>query len=244
MKFNVIYLLFSLLLLGCKNEKKLTIEPVHYASETCAGCPKVDITLPKVLERTKVGRTLERALREEVILLLTFDEEIEATTIEEAVASFNKGYTELKERFLDETDVWEAKIDAQVSHEDKNILTLHLDSYMYTGGAHGYDAVRYLNFDKKKGKELENWELFRNVPDFEKFAEEKFRSKENISKGNSINSTGFMFERDAFYLPENIGFTEKGLHLIYNQYEVASYADGPIELLLPYAEVKKYLAFK
>ena len=244
MNFRKYYLLISLLLLGCKNEEKLTIEPVHIANENCADCPIIDITLPKVLDRSKVGRTLETSLREEVIMLLTFDEELEATTIDEAVASFNEGYSGLKDKFEDETAEWEAKINAQVSHDDKNLLTVHLDSYLFTGGAHGYKAIRYLNFDKKKGKELENWELFKNLPDFEKFAEEKFRSKENILKGTSINSTGFMFEKDVFYLPENMGFTDKGLHLVYNPYEVASYADGPIDLLLPYAEIKNFLAYK
>ena len=42
-----------------------------------------------------------------------------------------------------------------------------------------------------------------------------------------------MFEEDRFSLPENLGFTPGGLELLYNPYEVASYADGPISLVLP-----------
>ena len=53
-----------------------------------------------------------------------------------------------------------------------------------------------------------------------------------------------MFEEDAFYLPENIGFTPKGIQLLYNQYEVSSFAEGPIEVTIPYNEVKKYLTIK
>ena len=75
-------------------------------------------------------------------------------------------------------------------------------------------------------------------------AEAKFRSQEKIPATQSINSTGFMFDGEAFYLPENIGFTPKGIQLLYNQYEVASYADGPIILTLPYEEVKEYLTVK
>jgi hypothetical protein len=66
--------------------------------------------------------------------------------------------------------------------------------------------------------------------------------QEKIPEGEPINSTGYMFERDTFYLPQNIGFTQDGVKLLYNEYEVASYADGPVELLLPYKEVKKYLS--
>ena len=53
-----------------------------------------------------------------------------------------------------------------------------------------------------------------------------------------------MFDGETFYLPENIGFTQEGIQLLYNQYEVASYADGPIVLTLSYKEVKDYLTVK
>ncbi|MEO0900921.1 MAG: DUF3298 domain-containing protein, partial [Bacteroidota bacterium] len=36
--------------------------------------------------------------------------------------------------------------------------------------------------------------------------------------------------RNLFHLSENIGYVPEGIQLIYNQYEVASYADGPIVL--------------
>ncbi|TFG74190.1 MAG: DUF3298 domain-containing protein, partial [Flavobacteriales bacterium] len=59
-----------------------------------------------------------------------------------------------------------------------------------------------------------------------------------------INQTGLMFEQDTFYLPENIGFTKDGLQLLYNPYEVASYADGTIVLTLSYQEVGPFLSDK
>jgi len=144
----------------------------------------------------------------------------------------------------DEPNGWEAKIKGSISYEDAKFITIILDSYLFTGGAHGYTSKRFLNFDKKKGTEMENSELFKNTEDFLVFAEEMFRKKENIPKNKSINYTGFMFEQDSFYLPENIGFTKDGLKLLYNPYEVASYTDGPIELVLPHTEIKKFLAKK
>ena len=50
-----------------------------------------------------------------------------------------------------------------------------------------------------------------------------------------------MFEGDSFYLPQNIGYTQNGLQLFYEQYEVASYADGPITLTVPYIEIEKFM---
>ena len=101
---------------------------------------------------------------------------------------------------------------------------------------------KFLNFSKKKAKEIDDWELFKDKDRFEQYPETQFRIQQNIPADQPINSTGFMFEEDHFYLPENIGFTNKGLKLLYNQYEVASYADGPIELTLPYKEIQKFLS--
>jgi len=244
MKFRIVFVICFIFLLSCKNDEKLTFETVQMTSNSCAECPKVDISIPKVLENSKIGRTIETALQEEIIFLLTFDEEVDAKTIEEAIQSFNKGYTDLKELYSDESVGWEANIAGKVTFEDQNRLTILLDSYIFTGGAHGYSGKRFLNFNKKKGKELEPWEIFKNMPEFEIFAEEKFREQENIASDRAINSTGFMFENDEFHLPENIGFTEKGLQLLYNQYEVASYSDGPIIMILSYNDINEFLNTK
>ena len=244
MKAPIRLFISFLLLLGCNEEHKLTFEPLIVSDNDCSACPNISIEIPKALEQTKLSETINTALEEELLSLLVFDDELEASSISEAIQSFKNGYVELKKLYPDETAGWEAKISGTVTFEDKNKITIALNSYLFTGGAHGYTTRSFLNFNKRKGKEFENWEFFKNQDHFENFAEAKFRIQEDIPQDNPINSTGFMFERDKFYLPENIGFTEKGLVLLYNQYEVASYADGAIELVLPYDEVKNYLTKK
>ncbi len=244
MKTPFLYILLLLLLVGCKSDNKLTFEPIDFQGDTCEGCPQVTITLPKALESGKIAKTINTALSEEIISLLNFEDETEPSNIKEAISSFTKGYLDLKKMYPDETMQWEAKINGEVTFEDEKMITIQLSSYLFTGGAHGYGSTLFLNFDKTKGTELEDWELFASKEDFQSYAETKFRLQEAIPKDQSINSTGFMFEQDSFYLPENIGFTKDGLKLLYNQYEVASYADGPVELTLPYKEVQKFLAKK
>ncbi len=178
---------------------------------------------------------------EELIYLLHFNDENEATEIESAISSFAKGYMDLKTLFAEETTPWEATIIGTVSYEDKEIITIKLVSYLFTGGAHGYNTTHFLNFDKRKAIELDTEDLFKNQVNFEEFAESKFRIQENIPKHEDINSTGFMFETGTFYLPQNIGYTQEGILLFYEQYEIASYADGPIVVTIPYIELQKYL---
>jgi hypothetical protein len=244
MKSKLSYFLVLFLLSSCQSESKITFEPYTFENETCADCPTVSIAIPKALGQAKVSKSINTALEEELISLLSFDDDLELTSIDDALKSFKNGYLELQQLYDDEPTGWEAKIEGSISFEDANFISIILDSYLFTGGAHGYTSKRFLNFNKQKGIELENEELFKNVEKFHAFAEEMFRQKEGIPKDKSINHTGFMFEQDSFYLPENMGFTKEGLKLLYNPYEVASYADGPIEFTLTHAEIKKYLAIQ
>jgi len=230
-----------LFFIACSDENRLTFEPNEIVWDNCNDCPLISISVPNVVEKSKIGQNINNAIAEEIISILIYDEQTQITSITDALESFKKGFTDLNELYTDEGESWEANITGEVTYEDKNTLTISLDSYLFTGGAHGYSTKRFLNFNKKTGLEFEHWQLFTNRDDFRKFVEAKFRQQERIPDDKPINHTGFMFEKDSFYLPENIGFTQKGIQLLYNQYEVASYADGPIELVLPYSEVKKFL---
>ncbi|HET8735464.1 MAG TPA: DUF3298 domain-containing protein [Pricia sp.] len=242
MKTSLAYLLLFLTLIACQKKEGLRFEPLKITEKGCADCPGISIAIPKAVENSKTANTVNAALREEIIAQLNFDSASEVSDLDGALLSFKKGYTQLKNRYADETIPWEVKIEGEVVYEDREVLTIHLRSYVFTGGAHGYTAQRFLNFDKKRGVELENWQLFQNRKAFQKFAEAKFREQEAIPKEAPINQTGLMFESDRFYLPENIGFTEEGIQLLYNPYEVASYADGPIVLTLSFEEVRPFLA--
>lgn len=235
------FLFLGLLFIGCKKEDKLHFEPSNFGNEPCENCAKVTVTIPKAIGNKTLEETINNALREEVIFILKYDDEADASSIDAAIKSFQNEFAKLEEKFPEESTLWEASINGEVTYENEQILTIKLDYYLFTGGAHGYGSTRFLNFDKTKTTELDNEELFKNILDFEDFAETKFREQEQIPLTETINSTGFMFEDDVFYLPENIGFTNEGLQLFYEQYEVASYADGPIILTLPFEEIQNYL---
>lgn len=240
MKKTLYPFLFFLTLLGCENGMKLTFGQKAFSNSPCQTCPKIEITVPEALDVSKLSKTVNGAVREEIISLLSFEDEVELNSIERAIDSFTSDFAKLKEKFQDEVP-WEAKIEGELVYEDENMLTLSINSYIFTGGAHGYRSTSFLNFDKIKAEELENWELFEDEEGFMQFVEAKFRVREKIPQDENINATGFMFDNDAFHLSQNIGYTPEGLQLIYNPYEVASYADGPIVMTIPYAEINTFL---
>jgi hypothetical protein len=242
-KLLPLWLSLFLALLACETETSLNFEPMIITEGNCTECAEVIIEVPKALGDAKIVQTINTAIREELISILHFDDSLAVADVDSAIDSFRRGYEVLKEKFTEETMPWEATIRGTVAYENANILTITLDSYLFTGGAHGYSEVRYLNFDKEQALEVENEALFKNLEEFTTFAEAQFRREENIPANASINSTGFMFETESFYLPQSIGYTEQGIQLFYAPYEIASYADGPIVLTLPFESCNTYLVW-
>lgn len=241
MKYILVLSSLLFLLISCSEEETLFFEPTEINSQECKDCPEVNIAIPEAMGSEKSVKAINAALREEIISLLTYGETGQAASVEEAMDAFEKDYRELREKFDDEMAGWKAIIRAEVTYMDPGLVSIAMEANMFTGGAHGYQVARLLNFDREKGTELEPGELFSDEEAFKTFAEARFRQQEDIPADEAINSTGFMFSDDQFYLPENIGLSEKGLTLLYNEYEVASYADGRVILLLSMDEVRKYL---
>lgn len=243
MRNPFLFLLIGLLI-GCQSDKTPELRIREYSGATCPSCPVVLVSVPEMLGNSKLSTSVNTALREEIIDLLDYDEEREATNIPQAIRAFQDGFLKMQEEFPEELTGWEASVEALITYEDPDIISLKMDSYIFTGGAHGYPATVYLNFDKKTGRELDADALIKDLEAFEAFAEKSFRQQYDIPGDAPINSTGFMFEDNTFRLPRNIGLTAQGMVLHYNPYEAASYADGALILEFPLEEIRPYLAWK
>jgi hypothetical protein len=228
---------------GCVSESGLEMQTREYTGEICDSCPVVRVSVPEAINQRGLGRTVNTAIREEILELMDYDEAHEAVDIPGAIAAFQQGFQKMQREFPEELTGWEASVEGVKSYEDKDMLCIRLDTYIFTGGAHGYASTRYLNFDKGRGKELDAEELFSKPDGFASYAEAAFRKQHKIEPDAPINSTGFMFEDNRFILPENIGLAAEGLILHYNPYEAASYADGALILEFPFSEIRDYLVW-
>lgn len=208
-------------------------------------CTNVKISVPTASDVDVVADSINKKIFNTVRGIVYFGEKpTNSANYQEIMDKFIGSYEELKKKFPDENASWEAKIDAKVTYQSENIINVSVDNYMFTGGAHGYQGIRSLLFDAKTGKEIKRADFINDEAAFKAFAEKKFRAKFQVAEGKPINSTGLMFEGEKFALPQNIFFTDKGLMLYYNTYEIASYADGARELLLPYGEIENFLKLK
>lgn len=247
MKHILLYAIVIFSMAGCS--KELVFENQTFEKKTSLpckeNCPHITVTIPIAKDVPIIADSINKKVFSVLKEIVYFGEKpYTSTDYNGLLNSFIGSYEQLRKEFPKDAFGWEAEIEGSIRYQSDSILNLQIKHYTYTGGAHGYEGFRSLLFDPETGKSISNNQLFKDQNAFKAFAEKKFRSKYKIPENQSINATGFLFESDKFHLPFNIFYTDKGLLLYYNPYEVASYADGSKELLLSYKEVNDYLLFK
>jgi hypothetical protein len=130
-----------------------------------------------------------------------------------------------------------------VSNTD-GLLTLAYKSYNYTGGAHGNYGTQFRTYDIKTKKQLTLDDLFK--PNYKttsknplnaaimRAARNHFGAKPN----ESLQSYTLV---DAVEANDNFAITRKGIMFNYTPYEIASYAEGEIQLFIPFEALKSIL---
>jgi len=107
----------------------------------------------------------------------------------------------------------------------------------YTGGAHGYYNEIYKVFDTKKNQTLQLKSIVENP-------ENKIWTKilmANYLKTDVGNGNAELLLVDEIPLNNNFYFDKENLYFLYNQYEIAPYAAGPVIIKIPFSEIKPFL---
>lgn len=229
--------IFALVILACNKDVKLKFEPQHIEKSTEAS---IAINYPKAIGKKavaeKINQHIEHVIATQMNMVDTPENEI---SVSEAVSQFDAEYKAFKKDFQDSSQKWEVKVDGEVVHDSPEIICVSLKSYIDTGGAHGNGGITYLNFNPETGAALHLNDIISNQTQFKKIAEKAF--KDQTQPKDSKETIEDFFFGEGFQLPSNIGFTKDGLVLLYNNYEIASYAQGITQIVLPYDQVKELL---
>lgn len=230
---------------ACNRNKTIETVVFEYIEPECDSCSRTSLQYPVTTGKNRTERKINAALEKWVISTIELNPDAAHKTIEAAIANFKAGYDRVLRDFPDDYHItWETSVQGELCYQDEKLLAFCMETYSYTGGAHGYGSSHYLLFDKRKGTLITREELIKDVNGFTALAEQKFREHYASDENTPLNEQGFMFENDQFHLPDNIGFTNNGLKLIYNPYEIAPYSSGQITLEIPYAEVNAFLGYQ
>lgn len=127
------------------------------------------------------------------------------------------------------------------SFNTDEVISLPVNYYQYTGGAHGLTTKVSYNYDLKSGKEIKLKDLFKEGFDYKSIIDKKVR--EDIAKEKDIYfENGALFkgvnENQAYYLNKD------GVIVYFQQYEIAPYSSGIREFKIPYGELSEGLVYK
>ena len=218
----------------CVEEKSVTFSETNITTKNNS---LVEVNIPKALG----DKTITDRINSEIAFVIMSalhigdPDHVTSKSIEESIDSFNNEYNAFISDFPETQQVWEAQIDGEVIFQSADIITVSLTSYVNTGGAHGILQITLLNFDAQSGKRLSNTDLVNDMEGFKTAIKPYF--------DNAIEDKNTLFEPDNFTLPANMGYSEEGLLMLYNVYEIAPYSSGIIDFTVPFENVDGFLVF-
>jgi hypothetical protein len=133
-----------------------------------------------------------------------------------------------------------------VMYEDERSITLADYGSSYTGGAHNMYSTSLICFDKKAGKKLQLQDVLtaEGIRLLPAYLDRVARLQYGVTNQKPLDENGFFVKQikpsGNFYLAST------GIGFLYPPYELKSFADGEINLLVPLSALSKYLqpAFK
>ncbi len=222
---------------SCDDEVNITFEDTLIETADQA---KISIDIPKAVGTNSVADNINKVIETYAANQTNMaNEEFEEKSIDQAIKKFNMEYETFSNDFPEGLQQWEALIDGEVTYQTPEIISITINSYIDTGGAHGNTTVGFLNFNAQTGGELTISDLISDREKFSKIVERYFEN-ETAPKNENGEIQDFFFGKD-FQLPESIGFSDEGVIILYNTYEIASYAQGITEFVIPYSEVESVL---
>lgn len=236
MKRTLSLFLFLLLLTSCTSEFKPTIFETTSIDKGYEA--DISTTLDKATGADEISKRINFKIEEAIIA--TLNDAPKKTNLEVILKDFNSEYLSYKKDFPDAIEPrWELHIEAEKTYQTEDVITMVISTYEFKGGAHGNDKIRFLNLDAKTGEKLHIKDIIEDLNSFKSLAKTFFIKSIN-SEDSQIKIEEFFFGK-PFQLPENIGFSEDGLVLLYNVYEVASYDQNYTEFVIPFKNIESLL---
>lgn len=262
----IVAVIFIGIFSACKKTKK---EPTKINFDSISVAKKIpllvenDTTLPfadveiNFTYPTKFRNEEDLARLQQIFLGTFFGERVyDSMTPQQAVDNYLEKYTEEYKELSNDYYADKARLKSEIPQwywynmSNSNKIMFQNDSLLayaveysdYTGGAHGSYRVTYTNIDLNDLVTLSEEDLFK--PDYYKPLADKIVSslmkKFNAPVADSLLMHGF-FAVDDIVPNNNFWLDDKGIHYAYNQYEIAPYAMGVIDVSVPYSDLEDIL---
>lgn len=119
--------------------------------------------------------------------------------------------------------------------QKEKLATFAIRYYSYTGGAHGLGGSEYLTIDMTTHKVL----TLSDIIEQKKLPEVKELLWSFYTDYGRIKDEEAFTKKTDFDVSKNFYLAHDGIHFIYHEYEIASYAEGEQDLVIPWVWLQR-----
>lgn len=134
---------------------------------------------------------------------------------------------------------YEESIYSDFLGQRNHIASFSIQHYSYAGGAHGMHHTHYINVDLNKKSEISLKDLVNQKKQSE-FKEALWESyaMSRVDENGKYNGFG---DKKEFRISPDFYFSSGGIVFVYPPYELGPYAEGDVEVLLPWYQANDLL---
>lgn len=252
---------FVLLMLAsvfsCKNETKTpettpVVGQLKYKKKAGTDCEKpdtlryncltIDLAWPNVESGSDALKksAADWANNYLIAILSAASMDVDSTNAPKTIEAAATAFIEAHKTFsIDAADSpmgqWTAESKDTTLLNDGKYLTLEINGFTFTGGAHGSPTAAVVTFDALTGKQLTWADLVNDQSALQVLAEKIFRTTRMDIFAPTDGSEPFEFDETfQFALPQNYGLVAGGIYCHYLAYEVGPYAIGNTQFVIPF----------
>ncbi len=257
-----LFLLWSVMAIGChtpahqNKENKITFDSLQveqtYLPNEQQEAPVCSVSLHLTYPDKTADREVLKKMREQFVRAF-LGENYENLPPEEAVEKFTADYIDMYKGLKNdyEKELGEAvpstfsfseTISNRIEYNKNGLISYTVQADRYRGGAHGSSEQMHYVLNFKTGETVTEQDLFIN--DYQKELSEILIDhilKENqVEKPADLENLGY-FSVEEIAPNNNFLIREEGIVYTFNEYEIAAYAVGIIQVYIPYDEIRHLL---
>lgn len=177
-----------------------------------------------------------------------------AAALEKYVADYLAAYKDLEKDFIEESkkaddntsigawfSYYENSSD-KIVYNSNDIISYTINFENYTGGAHGAHSYQNHVINSTTGDPITEDDIF--ISNFQDelahIIIDKITEQNNLKDSKELENIGF-FSIDEIFPNGNFLVAKNGITYTFNEYEIAAYAVGPINVFIPYNELELLL---
>ena len=240
-KLLLVFLIFSLSSCGNNDIKISAVRKSFkksYGNCDTGRCMEFSVVYDSIVsENAEAGRINEFIKNK---ILEDFPDDENPDNFDELYKLLKKEYLEFINDIPDVFISWRYNFEVALECFCQPVISIKYDKYEYTGGAHGNETVVYYNFKFVNGKPelIDNPFNPRETEMIIAWIKNELRKKFKLKENEPLENAGLWESFDSSYrFNNNFKITKKGLSIIFNQYEIAPYSMGIIEVEIPYEKL-------